>query len=113
MLSIVTLRVTQLARGLRDGSGWCHTAIREPEKIRTRIATYTRRNFYILVWTFRSSPGKGCYNCPEMRLLRPLVLTLTVLSSYVFGQEDETPGIPKEKHNYQVCQYKLVIGALV
>ncbi|KAH9938276.1 Hsp90 protein-domain-containing protein [Fomitopsis serialis] len=36
-----------------------------------------------------------------MRIVRPLVLTLSVLGSYVFAQD--TTNVPKQKHDYQVC----------
>ncbi|KAJ7276359.1 Hsp90 protein-domain-containing protein [Mycena haematopus] len=39
----------------------------------------------------------------RMRLLRPLLLSLTLLSSYAAAQDFDAPDVPKEKHNYQVC----------
>lgn len=38
-----------------------------------------------------------------MRLLRPLLVSLTLLSSYVAAQDFNAPDVPKQKHNYQVC----------
>jgi heat shock protein beta len=41
-----------------------------------------------------------------MRLLRPFVLSLTVLSSYVRAQDLDYTDVPKEKHDYQVRQHR-------
>ncbi|KAJ7228675.1 Hsp90 protein-domain-containing protein [Mycena pura] len=37
----------------------------------------------------------------RMRLLRPLLVSLTLLSSYVAAQDFDDPGLQKEKHDYQ------------
>ncbi|KAJ7904479.1 heat shock protein Hsp90 [Mycena olivaceomarginata] len=50
-----------------------------------------------------------------MRLLRPLLLSLTLLSSYVVAQDFDAPDVPKEKHDYQsdVARLrKIVINSL-
>ncbi|KAJ6613464.1 heat shock protein Hsp90 [Mycena sp. CBHHK59/15] len=50
-----------------------------------------------------------------MRLLRPLFLSLTIISSYVSAQDFDAPNVPKEKHNYQsdVARLrKIVINSL-
>ncbi|KAJ7667986.1 Hsp90 protein-domain-containing protein [Mycena polygramma] len=51
----------------------------------------------------------------RMRLLRPLFVSLTLLSSYVAAQDFDAPGVPKEKHTYQsdVARLrKIVINSL-
>jgi len=50
-----------------------------------------------------------------MRLLRPFVLSLTVLSSYVRAQDLDYTDVPKEKHDYQsdvARMRKIVINSL-
>ncbi|KAJ7283667.1 Hsp90 protein-domain-containing protein [Mycena rebaudengoi] len=44
---------------------------------------------------------RQCAETERMRLLRPLVLSLTLLSSSVLAQDFDAPDVPKEKHNYQ------------
>lgn len=39
-----------------------------------------------------------------MRIARPLLLALSILGSHVFAQ-DSGANVPKEKHDYQVCQH--------
>lgn len=48
-----------------------------------------------------------------MRLLRALVLSLTVLLPHVLAQDFDVAGLPKEKHNYQVGNTTMIHNILI
>ncbi|KAJ7095368.1 Hsp90 protein-domain-containing protein [Mycena belliarum] len=44
---------------------------------------------------------RGNFRCAPMRFLRPILLSLALVSSHVAAQDFDAPGVAKEKHSYQ------------